>query len=363
MTEFFVGLMSGTSLDGIDAVLADFSAASPRLVATIHEPFDADIRQRLLALAEPGPDELHRAGESGNALAMRYADATLELLANAGVEPRSVAAIGCHGQTVRHRPDLGFTVQLVNAALLAESTGITVIADFRSRDLAAGGEGAPLVPAFHAAAFRSLREHRVILNLGGIANVTDLPPQGVTRGFDCGPADTLMDAWCDRHLGKDFDDGGAWAASGRLLEDLLSRLLSDPYFRRPPPKSTGREKFNLSWLETELRGNEAPADVQATLLALTSRSIASAIREHCRGARAVYACGGGTRNRALMESLRRDLPGFQVRLTDALGIAAEWVEAFAFAWLARQNLHGEPGNLPEVTGARGPRILGAIYRA
>lgn len=363
MAEFFVGLMSGTSLDGIDAVLADFSAGPPRLVATIHEPFDADLRQRLLALAEPGPDELHRAGESGNALAMRYADATLELLASAGVDPESVDAIGCHGQTVRHRPDLGFTVQLVNAALLAESTGITVIADFRSRDMAAGGEGAPLVPAFHVAVFRNPEEHRVILNLGGIANITDLPPQGATRGFDCGPANTLMDGWCERNLGKAYDDSGAWAASGRVLEDLLSRLLADPYFRRLPPKSTGREKFSLTWLETQLRGNEASADVQATLLALTARSIASAIRDHCRGADAVYVCGGGSRNKTLLESLRRELPGLQVRLTDTLGIAAQWVEAFAFAWLARQTLRGKPGNLPDVTGARGPRILGAIYRA
>ncbi len=355
--------MSGTSLDGADAVLAEFNAGPPRLVATIHEPFDADLRHRLLALAEPGPDELHRAAELANALAMRYADATLELLAGAGADPKVVAAIGCHGQTVRHRPDLGFTVQLVNAALLAETTGITVVSDFRSRDIAAGGEGAPLVPAFHAALFRDTREHRVVLNLGGMANITDLPASGPVTGFDCGPGNTLLDGWCARHVGKRFDEGGAWAASGKVLDGLLKRLLADPYFGRAPPKSTGREEFNLGWLAARLHGDESPADVQATLLALTARSVGQAIRERCRGARAVYVCGGGARNGVLVRALAESLTGIELRLTDALGIGAEWVEAFAFAWLARQSLRGEPGNLPEVTGARGPRVLGAIYRA
>lgn len=355
--------MSGTSLDGVDAILAEFGAESSRLVSTIHDPYDADLRQRLQALSEPGPDELHRASELSNALAMRYADATLELLSSAGTDPNRVAAIGCHGQTVRHRPDLGFTVQLANAALLAETTGITVVADFRNRDIAAGGEGAPLVPAFHAAVFRDSREHRVIVNLGGIANITDLPPTGSICGFDCGPGNALLDGWCSRHLGKAFDKDGAWAASGTALGGLLDELLADPYFGRAPPKSTGRELFNLDWLQRRLRGHERPADVQATLLALTARSIANAIHEHCRGTRAAYLCGGGARNAALVRVLGNLLPGIEVYLTDALGIAAEWVEAFAFAWLARQCLQGKPGNVPEVTGARGPRVLGAVYRA
>jgi len=363
LAELFIGLMSGTSLDGVDAVLADFSANPPRLVGTNHEPFDGDLRRRLTSLLEPGHDELRRAAELANALAMRYADAALELLAEAGVEPTAVAAIGCHGQTVRHRPDLGFTLQLGNAALLAEATGISVISDFRSRDIAAGGEGAPLVPGFHATVFRSPREHRAVLNLGGIANITNLPPVGSVSGFDCGPGNTLLDGWCTRHRGKAFDEDGAWADSGRVLHDVLDRLLADPFFRRPPPKSTGREAFNLTWLEGCLQGVESPADVQATLLALSARSVGQSLRDWCPGVQSVYVCGGGARNGALVRALAGSLPGIAVRLTDELGIPAEWVEAFAFAWLARQGLRGEPGNVPAVTGARGPRVLGAIYRA
>jgi anhydro-N-acetylmuramic acid kinase len=362
LAGLFIGLMSGTSLDGVDAVLADLAAA-PRILATRHDPFDPDLKQRLLALHRADGDELRRAAELGNALAMRYADAALELVAESGVDPQRIEAIGCHGQTVRHRPELGFSVQLGNPALLAEATGFTVVADFRSRDIAAGGQGAPLVPAFHAVAFRSARSHRAVVNIGGVANITNLPAEGEVTGFDCGPGNVLLDGWCARHLGAPYDADGAWAASGRLLPELLDALLADPWFAAAPPKSTGRELFNLDWLERRLTGAEAPADVQATLLALTALGIARGLAEHCRGAEEVYLCGGGARNRALAESIAGSLGGPAVAATDALGVDAEWVEALAFAWLARQALRGEPGNLPAVTGARGPRVLGAIYRA
>jgi anhydro-N-acetylmuramic acid kinase len=363
VAELYLGLMSGTSLDGVDAVLADFSAIPFQLHATRHDTYDSDLKQRLLALHQPGADELHRASELDNALAMRYADAALELLAEHDIDPARVAAIGCHGQTVRHRPELGFTVQLNNPALLAEITGIPVVADFRSRDIAAGGQGAPLVPAYHAAMFRHPSIHRAIVNIGGIANVTDLPARGGAKGFDCGPGNMLLDAWCAKYLGTPYDAAGAWAASGRLLPGLLDALLGDPWFALPPPKSTGRELFNLDWLGRHLAGDEGTADVQATLLALSSLTIAEAVREHCGKAVEVYLCGGGARNRELAESIIGALPGKLVATTDILGVAAEWVEAFAFAWLARQTLQGKPGNLPEVTGARGPRILGAVYQA
>lgn len=363
MAEFYIGLMSGTSLDGVDAVLADLASPPFQIVATRHDPFDADLKARLLALHRPDGDELHRAAELGNALAMRYADAALELLAECGVDPARVRAIGCHGQTVRHRPELGFTVQLGNAALLAEATGLSVVADFRSRDIAAGGQGAPLVPAFHALAFRDPGIHRAVVNIGGIANITDLPPQGRVIGFDCGPGNMLLDAWCARHQGRPYDAGGAWAASGRVLPELLDALLGDAWFAQPPPKSTGREQFSLGWLEQRLAGGERPADVQATLLTLSTLGIARALAEHCVGVQEVYLCGGGARNRALAESIAGSLGGIPVAPTDNLGVDAEWVEALAFAWLAQRALRGEPGNLPSVTGARGPRILGAIYPA
>lgn len=363
MAELYIGLMSGTSLDGVDAVLADLASTPFQIVGTRHDPFDPDLKARLLALHQPGDDELHRAAELGNALAMRYADAVLELLAECGVDPARVRAIGCHGQTVRHRPDLGFTLQLGNAALLAEASGLTVVTDFRSRDIAAGGQGAPLVPAFHALAFRDVRIHRAVVNLGGIANITDLPPEGRVTGFDCGPGNMLLDAWCARHQGTPYDAGGAWAASGRVLPELLDALLGDPWFALPPPKSTGRDLFHLGWLEQRLAGGERPADVQATLLTLSTLGIARALEAHCPGVREAYLCGGGARNRVLAESIAGSLGAIRVAPTDELGVDAEWVEALAFAWLARQAMRGEPGNLPSVTGARGLRVLGAIYRA
>jgi anhydro-N-acetylmuramic acid kinase len=355
--------MSGTSLDGVDAVLAAARAKQFRLLATVHLSYPANLRSRLLALQENEHDELHRAALLANEVSDLYAGAVRRLLGRARVGARDVAAIGCHGQTVRHRPRDGYTLQLVNGARLAERSGITVVCDFRSRDVAAGGEGAPLVPAFHDAMFRHAKRHRAIVNVGGIANVTCLPARGKVTGFDCGPGNCLLDAWIREKRRKRYDARGAWAASGRVIPPLLAKLLAHPFFRRRPPKSTGREEFNPRWVRRLLSGHERAADVQATLTELTVVTIARAVRRYCAGAREVFVCGGGSRNRTLLARLAALLPGQRVATTAVLGIEPEHVEALAFAWLARQALKGRPGNLPAVTGARGPRVLGAIYPA
>ena len=363
--ERFVGLMSGTSLDGVDAALVKFSP-DPTLEATQFTPFTEDLRQELLALHSPGIDELHRAAMLSQRLARLYADATRLLLESTGVSSAEVVALGCHGQTVRHRPELGYTLQLNNPALLAEISGIPVVTDFRSRDVAAGGQGAPLVPAFHSGAFRSQDVHRVILNIGGIANVTDLPAnrsQSSIKGFDTGPGNMLLDAWAARHLGAPRDDGGSWAASGTVDNGLLTTCLSDPWFSLTPPKSTGRDHFHLQWLDRQGISAIAPQNVQATLSELTAASIATAIAQWCPGVSEVYACGGGVHNKDLMNRLAQRLGQIgriKLATTDALGVPADWVEAVAFAWLARQTLNELPGNLPSVTGAAGPRVLGAV---
>lgn len=353
--------MSGTSLDGVDAVLGEFSDGRIALGATQFLPFGVEFRSRLFMLQQPSDNELDRAARCAHELVRHYAEAVNRLLKNCGMGRERIAAIGCHGQTVRHRPDLGYTLQLNNPALLAELTGITVVADFRSRDLAAGGQGAPLVPAFHRAAFGHLKIHRVIVNIGGIANLTDLPPRGPITGFDIGPGNVLLDAWVEVHRGETFDRNGAWAEEGRVLPELLASLLGHEYFRKPPPRSTGREMFSREWVERALSGKEMPQDVQATLLALTADTIVAAVSRYCAGAKEVFLCGGGAHNRALVRRLSQGLAGTRVAPTDELGIGADWVEAMAFAWLGRQALRGEPGNLPDVTGASGPRVLGAIY--
>ena len=361
MSDFYIGIMSGTSLDGVDGALAAARGKGCRLIARVHLPYPAGLRRRLLALHDHGQDELQRAALLANELADVYASAVRRLLAHSGKKAGAVAAIGCHGQTVRHRPRAGYTLQLVNGARLAERTGIAVVCDFRSRDVAAGGEGAPLAPAFHRALFGAARHSRVIVNVGGIANLTLLPARGSVTGFDCGPGNCLLDAWIMERCRRHYDHNGAWAARGTVIPRLLKKLLSHPFLRRRPPKSTGRDEFGLAWLHRALTGAERPADVQATLLEFTATGIARALRSHCAGASEVFVCGGGARNRALIARLAALLPGRRIATTAALGVEPEQVEALAFAWLARETLRRRPGNLPAVTGARGPRVLGAIY--
>ncbi len=360
--------MSGTSLDAIDAVLLHLDASGHGRVAdgiAIHLP--ESLREQLLALNRSGPDELARAAMASIELATLYAEAVSRVLAATGTSASKVAAIGVHGQTVRHRPDLGYTIQLNAPARVAELTGIDVIADFRSRDIAAGGQGAPLVPAFHAAQFAAART-RVVLNLGGIANITILGADGSIRGFDTGPANMLMDAWTRRERGKAYDTDGEWAASGHADSRLLEHLLADAWFALPPPKSTGRDDFSLEWLEQRLatvgNGGAAlcPADVQATLLQLTAQSVARAISDHASDAADVLVCGGGARNAALMDALRSALH-CPLETTDRHGLPTQWVEAAAFAWLAWCHDTRRAAGLPEVTGARKPTLLGCRYPA
>ena len=355
--------MSGTSLDGIDAALVDLSQAAPRLVSCHFQPYAVPLKEALLALHQVGHNELHQSQLIAYQLAREYAEATQILLKKEGVAAASVQAIGCHGQTVRHRPEYGYTIQLNNAALLAELTGIHVVSDFRSRDIAAGGQGAPLVPAFHDHVLRHPNTHRVILNIGGIANLTDLPPGKNTTGFDSGPGNLLLDAWIARRQGKPYDKNGDWSASGKIIPALLHRLLAEPFFAAAPPKSTGRDLFNLAWLDRHLNGEEKAEDVQATLLALTGDSIAAAVQRFCAGTREIYVCGGGAHNTALLSHLQQALPLCHVQKTEVLGIAADWMEAIAFSWLAQQTMHLRPANLPAVTGAKHPCVLGAIYPA
>ncbi len=365
---WFVGLMSGTSLDGVDGVLVRAEPDQPlRAAAHLHRAFDPDLRAALLDLNTPGGDEIHRAALAANALMRLYAGVVAQLLHDAGLGAREVRAIGAHGQTVRHRPGefdgTGYTVQLVNGALLAELTCVDVVCDFRSRDVAAGGQGAPLVPAFHSACFSRPDQDVAILNIGGIANLTLLPAQGTVRGFDCGPGNVLMDLWCQRHSGERFDAGGAWAASGQVLPSLLALWLQEAYFGWLPPKSTGRDRFHAAWLDARL--HEAPAaDVMATLAELTATVALQALRQHAPATQRLLVCGGGAYNRHLMDRLTQ-LGGaaLQVQSSTEAGIEPDQVEAMAFAWLAQRLVNHEPGNLPAVTGARGLRPLGALYPA
>ncbi|MBS0337912.1 MAG: anhydro-N-acetylmuramic acid kinase [Proteobacteria bacterium] len=361
--DLYAGLMSGTSLDGVDAVLADFSGGTFRVLSHAHAGFDAGLRESLLALTVPGFDEIDRAGNIGGLLARMYAHAIDLVLMRAGLTASEVRAVGCHGQTIRHRPEHGFTLQIGNPALLAELAGIAVVADFRSRDMAAGGQGAPLVPAFHAVAFGDPAEDRAVVNIGGIANVTLLPRAGPVLGFDTGPGNCLMDLWAQRHLRQAFDAGGAWASGGRPIAPLLARLLEDPFFTLPAPKSSGRERFNAGWFERHLDPSWDPQAVQATLLELTAETIGRAIEAARPPAMRLIVCGGGARNDALMRRLRKRLAPVAVDASAAHGLAEDQVEATAFAWLARCAIEGKAGNLPEVTGAGGRRILGAIYPA
>lgn len=374
--ELFIGLMSGTSLDGVDGVLADFSNGGMAVRAYATAPFSAALRAELLALNTPGENELHRAALAGNGLARIYAAVVDRLLADSATPATAVAAVGAHGQTVRHRPTefdgVGYTLQINNPSLLAELTGVDVVADFRSRDLAAGGQGAPLVPAFHRALFGRADEAVAVLNIGGISNLSLLPQSRAAAagpavlGFDCGPGNALMDHWCQRHTGEAFDRAGQWAASGRVLPDLLARLQSDPYFAKPPPKSTGRDLFNPAWLAAALDDAAAEAaavDVQATLAEFTASACAADLLRHAGSTGLLIVCGGGALNDHLLARLRAMLPAVAVDTSAAHGLPPLQVEAAAFAWLARCTLRREAGNLASVTGARGARVLGAVYPA
>lgn len=366
MTERYIGLMSGTSLDGVDAVLlAMDEQGRPHVEADSFLPFSSSIRQQVLALQTVDNNELDRAAQLGNALARRYAEVVAQLLARCALPTSAIKAIGCHGQTIRHAPHAGYTLQIGNHALLAELCGIDVIADFRSRDVAAGGHGAPLVPAFHQDIFASDSENRVILNIGGISNLTRLAKDLPVSGFDCGPGNMLLDAWCQQHTGAAYDVNGDWAAGGQLHPALLQQMLADDYFQQQPPKSTGRDLFSMTWLQQQLAAQPAipPRDVQHTLLQLTAHSIALDIQRHCPDTVSVYVCGGGAMNLALMQALQQQMPGIAIRSTAELGLPVNQVEAAAFAWLAWRFCHRLPANLPAVTGASGLRVLGALYPA
>jgi anhydro-N-acetylmuramic acid kinase len=362
-----IGLMSGTSLDGVDGVLVEINNGSMQTLAHAHRAFDPTLRAELLALNSPGPNELHRAALAGNAIARAYAAVVAEVLKASGRDAAQITALGAHGQTVRHRPGefdgTGYTCQLLNGSLLAELTGIDVAADLRSRDVAAGGQGAPLAPGFHAALFARAGQERGVLNLGGIANLTRLGADGSVLGFDTGPANALLDGWCERHRQQAYDADGTWAAFGKVIDALLDDLLAEPFFRQAPPKSTGRDLFNLAWLDDHLARHPAaqPQDVQATLAALTVRSVAQAVQAHAPQLQSLYVCGGGARNGHLMRGLAQALPGVRVTTTADLGVPADQVEAVAFAWLAHRMVTRQPGNLPAVTGARAPRVLGALH--
>lgn len=355
-------------MDAVDAVLLQIDGSGRSHAsgcASVLLP--GALRRELLALNTPGQDEIGRSARAAIELAKLYAGAVQELLHTTGTKAADIAAIGVHGQTIRHRPDLGYTIQLNAPARVAGLTGIDVIADFRSRDIAAGGQGAPLVPAFHAAQFATTHT-RVVLNLGGVANITILGSDGSIRGFDTGPANMLMDSWAQQHLGRQYDEDGAWAACGKPIPELLEMLLAEPWFALPPPKSTGRDEFNLEWLQHRLAGatgaarSAAAVDVQATLLQLTAVSVAQAVQCYAADALEVLVCGGGARNAALMSALQEALP-CPLSPTDAHGLPAQWVEAAAFAWLAWCYDAGRPAGLPAVTGATRPTILGCKYRA
>ena len=372
---WFVGLMSGTSLDGVDGVLARADGdAALRACGHIHLPFTPALRDELLTLNRSGTDELHRSALAANAIGSLYAAVVAQLLAAAGLVPADVTAIGAHGQTVRHRPGdfdgHGYTVQLINGALLAEMSGVDVVCDFRSRDVAAGGQGAPLVPAFHAACFARAGRDMAVLNLGGIANVTLLRADGEVLGFDTGPGNLLMDLWCQRHQGKPYDEGGRWAASGRVNTALLQSMLAQPYFARLPPKSTGRDLFDAAWLDRQMVAvpEDTPENTMSTLVELTALSVVQALNRHADNVTDLLVCGGGAFNTLLMSRLASRLTEVRgarvrVRSTAAVGVPPDQVEALAFAWLASAFVMRRAGNLPAVTGAAGLRVLGALYPA
>ena len=370
--SLYIGLMSGTSLDGIDAVLAKIGPnGEASALDAVSASFSPELRKALFELQSPGPNELHREKQAGNALALAYAEAVNQLLHKTNLQASDIAAIGAHGQTIRHQPYLGemtYTHQTLNPALLAEKTGIDVIADFRSRDMAAGGHGAPLVPTFHAQQFAE-DKNLAILNIGGIANFTLLPKDGKVTGFDCGPGNMLMDAWIHKHQGHTFDENGKWALQGKVNDVLLAKMLADPFFKKTPPKSTGRDDFHLDWLQEKMGVENYPSeDVQATLLHLTAHSALEALARHAPQTEKLIICGGGAKNNSLVNLFAVKARNFfkhplEITTSDSSGIDPQLVEGLAFAWLAWAHKEKRPANLPAVTGAKGPRILGACYPA
>jgi anhydro-N-acetylmuramic acid kinase len=360
--QITIGLMSGTSLDGVDGIVARWADdGTPQMLAHTHVRFADALRQELFALQSPCQDELARSMRAANGVATTYVQVVQQLLAQSALTASAVHAIGAHGQTVRHVPHQGYTVQLLNAALLAELTGIAVAYDFRARDVAAGGQGAPLVPAFHARMFAVRDQTHVVCNIGGIANISVLHADGRVLGFDTGPGNVFLDLIAQRHLNDLFDKDGALAARGHVHAPLLAALLDDPYFALPAPKSTGRDLFNPQWLDVRLANFAAlpAADVQATLVELTARTIAQSIKATATYAQALWVCGGGAFNQALMRRLS-ELTGLQAQGTAVRGVPESQVEALAFAWLARERLLGRAGNVPDVTGAAGTRVLGSL---
>lgn len=363
-----IGIMSGTSLDGVDVAAVDFSGTAPQLIAAETLAFPADLRQEVQRLIDQQQTSFVALGQLDMRLGELYADSVNRFLSSHHLNAADFSAIGCHGQTLCHAPDISpaFSMQIGNANVIAEKTGLTVINDFRQRDMVLHGQGAPLVPAFHHALFHDPDEHRVIVNIGGIANITTLPTdqESPVLGFDVGPGNTLMDCWVHLQKGCEYDRDGKFASQGRVNELLLSHLLSDPYFQLPPPKSTGREYFHYSWLEQHLKAIPETihaADIQATLSTLTSKLIADAVRHYAPQTQVIYVCGGGAHNPILMNDLRQQTTHCRVDTTELLGLSPDWVEACAFAWLAQQTLNKQPGNLPSVTGADKPAILGSIY--
>ncbi|CAN1485736.1 COG2377 Predicted molecular chaperone distantly related to HSP70-fold metalloproteases [Methylophilaceae bacterium] len=365
MNELFIGLMSGTSLDGMDAVLVNFgdSPQDIKIIGHSYVAYEDTFKKSLLALHLPYSNELEDSLMIGNMLSQQAYQAVKALLKKTGTTSKDIKAIGFHGQTIRHQPQKGFTLQIGNPALLAELSYINVIADFRSRDVAAGGQGAPLVSAFHKEIFSHPTAHRAIVNIGGIANVTILNPKTSVSGFDSGPGNILLDHCSQKHLHKAFDEDGSWAREGQLIQTLLDAFFNDAYFEKTAPKSTGRDHFNEAWLNKHLQKSYPIQDIQRTLLELTALSISKAIHIHNANITEAYLCGGGALNSFLIERLKSLIPQIKIQLTDALGMPTQHVEAAAFAWLAKQTLFSKPGNLPQVTGAKGLRILGAIYPA
>lgn len=368
-----MGVMSGTSVDAIDVVLADFADPKrPILLASHSHAWPTTLRRQILSLAASQNDSIDTLGQLDRLIGSTTAEACLACLALSRLPASAITAIGFHGQTIRHQPDMNppFTMQIGDANTLAELTGIAVVSDFRRRDVAAGGQGAPLVPAFHEQIFAQPELNIAVLNLGGIANITVLPANAEDHdvaGFDIGPANMLMDAWCQQHTGERYDADGAWAGTGQTDEKLLERMLADPYFSRPSPKSTGRERFGVAWLNKQLAEEQRsilPVDVQSTLAELTVATVSHAARQAFHGKTGeLLVCGGGANNGHVMKRLQVRLPGWHVMSTASKGIDPQWIEALAFAWLARQMVSGLPGNLPAVTGAGGRRILGAYHPA